>query len=278
MKKTVIAAALLVGLTAGQSYALTIDFGYQTPGDGSGKTSTFVNANNTADPNLGYYIETFDKPGSAATTVAIPGGTINIAAGGGLTSFTNPAAELQITNGSSIGIQKGSNSSGAAPAGDTTFYAYGPGPNNNAGSAVSLLVKYDSFLNQMPGYYLSYLGMYYGSIDTYNNIAFYNGNQLLQGTGLLADGVLSGQEILTAMSGTSGNQLADGSNVYINLGFDPSESFTAFEFRTTGIAFEVDNIVSGFAPVPEPSTMMLLGLGLFGMAVYGKRRMDSKKA
>jgi hypothetical protein len=24
--------------------------------------------------------------------------------------------------------------------------------------------------------------------------------------------------------------------------------------------------------------MMLLGLGLFGMAVYGKRRMDNKKA
>ncbi|MFZ4859703.1 MAG: PEP-CTERM sorting domain-containing protein [Desulfuromonadaceae bacterium] len=28
------------------------------------------------------------------------------------------------------------------------------------------------------------------------------------------------------------------------------------------------------APVPEPGTMMLLGLGMLGMAVYGKRRMN----
>jgi hypothetical protein len=29
-------------------------------------------------------------------------------------------------------------------------------------------------------------------------------------------------------------------------------------------------------PVPEPGTMMLLGIGMLGLAVYGKRRMNKE--
>lgn len=32
----------------------------------------------------------------------------------------------------------------------------------------------------------------------------------------------------------------------------------------------------GGAPVPEPGTMMLIGMGMFGMAIYGKRRMHKE--
>jgi hypothetical protein len=35
-------------------------------------------------------------------------------------------------------------------------------------------------------------------------------------------------------------------------------------------------LVEDMAPVPEPGTMMLLGLGMFGLAIYGKRRMNKE--
>jgi hypothetical protein len=35
-------------------------------------------------------------------------------------------------------------------------------------------------------------------------------------------------------------------------------------------------VVQGKTPVPEPGTMMLLGIGMFGLAVYGKRRLNKE--
>ena len=133
-------------------------------------------------------------------------------------------------------------------------------------------VDYTSFLNNVaPGKKITYIGMYYGSIDTYNNIAFYNGNTLLTGTGIMSDGVITGQEILSSQGGATGNQFQPGSNVYVNLDFSPNESFTAFEFRTTGVAFELDNIVIGVSSVPEPASLALVGLGLVGFALRRRK-------
>lgn len=256
----------------------------QVPGDGSGLTSEFIDPSNMMNPASGYFVETFDQAtytpipradgtGPAGTTdPSLFGGLGQIlggqADGCSINAFGGPDIS---TTGGGFAIKKGSNSAGAAPAGDNTCYAFGPRP--NGGTPATVKIDYSPILR--PGDSINYLGLYYGSIDNYNNIAFFNGDTELQvGNSLLSDGVLAGSEILAASGGTSGNQLQSGSNVYVNFFFEPGETFTAFEFRTTGIAFEFDNVVIGLASrdVPAPATLALIGLGLAGLSLTRRRR------
>jgi hypothetical protein len=281
LSKSLTALSVTVAALASlPAQAVLVTFGGQAATDGSGTTSAYIPASNIASPLTGYFIETFDQVTAnpnlpAGTTAASPQPGIAIEQGQGCSINSYGSVSISTTGGG-FGVRDGSVGGVAAtPAGDTTCYGFGPRP--GGGTPATTKIDYTSFLANgfPPGTAISYLGLYYGSIDNYNNIAFYNGNTLLTGAGLMSDGVITGQEILTSQGGQSGNQTASGSNVYVNLFFSPGETFTAFEFRTSGVAFELDNIVVGLTSrndIPEPSSIALLGLGLLGFAAVRRRK------
>ncbi len=108
----------------------------------------------------------------------------------------------------------------------------------------------------------NYLGLFWGSIDTYNSLSFYNNNTLL--------GTITGTQA-AAPGIANGNWTASSTNRYVNIySGSASEYFNKVEIYSNGVAFELDNLA--VAVVPEPTTMLLFGAGLAGLAAVGRRR------
>jgi len=112
----------------------------------------------------------------------------------------------------------------------------------------------------------TYFGLFWGSVDSYNTLSFYNGNDLVhsfKGTDITNPG----------QYGVSyGNQSAPSTNLYVNF-YDLSE-FDRIVMTSSGYAFEADNLAVGnpILPNPEPATMLLLGFGLIGLAGIGRKK------
>jgi hypothetical protein len=102
------------------------------------------------------------------------------------------------------------------------------------------------------------VSVYLGSLDSYNLIAFSNGQSF------------DGDQLAVASGADDGNQTAANTNGRFIFNFaSPVDSVT---LSSSGVAFEVADVAG--ATVPEPSTwaIMLVGFGAIGASMRSRRR------
>jgi PEP-CTERM motif-containing protein len=180
------------------------------------------------------YITTFTN----GTTTNVTGATVVDFDSGKPASYTGQGS---VVTGSISGQT-------AAPAGDATPYLTVAYPAQTGTMLATLGASYN------------YFGLYWGSIDDYNWLKFYDGDTLLA--------TVTGNDVIQA--GTQlGDQMAPGSNRYVNFVLNDM-SFNKIEFGTSNFAFESDN--HALAAVPEPGVLVLLFSALGALFLMRRRR------
>jgi hypothetical protein len=144
----------------------------------------------------------------------------------------------------------------ASPYGITDTYL--TVPYNHSAGAVTLTTPGSS----------NYFGLYWGSLDAYNSIHFYDGGSLV--------GSYDGAEIYPLLA--NGGQSSWASNRYVNFLFTEGDFFDRIVLVSTNWAFESDNHAFGniTTSVPEPGTLAMFGLGLMGLGVVARRRVAAR--
>jgi hypothetical protein len=128
---------------------------------------------------------------------------------------------------------------------DTTPYLAVPGEASSANPFVTV---------EFGAGDLYYLGLHWGSMDTYNQIEFLSG-----GPAGSVVGTITGDQAWIA-PGPSGEQAIPQTNQYVNI--FSTVAFDSIKITSTSYAFELDNL----AIVPLPGAVLL---GILGLSAVG---------
>jgi len=150
----------------------------------------------------------------------------------------------QIVTGSASGLY-------AQPYGTSSAYLSVPNPIRSGTYTIGLNGDYN------------YYGLYWGSVDSYNSIAFYLDGGYVGG--------FTGSDLGPLLA--DGNQGSWASNRYINFMFTGGDLFDTVALTSTNYAFESDN--HAYARVPEPPVFVLLAVGLVGLVFTRRHLMHS---
>lgn len=149
------------------------------------------------------------------------------------------------------GLATGRSAAASAPRGDTTQFFY---VSSALGSGTATLASTASY---------STLSFYWGSMDVFNTLD-------VLGAGGDVIFTLSGSDVATGPARGNLRTAANNRRVYLTAG--AGEQLTGLAFRSTGVAFEIDDLAGTVAVIPEPESwaLMIAGFALVGAA--GRRR------
>ena len=130
-------------------------------------------------------------------------------------------------------------------------------PNDGPDTTTYLSTGVGSVTLTLPGQEM-YLGLLWGSVDSYNTLSFYNGSSFV--------GSVTGSQVTLNANGDQGEQ----GTYYVNI--NSTESFNKVVATSTQYAFEFDNVAYNAAAVPEPSSVVLSLIGGIGVFTFKLKR------